>query len=136
MLPVGLIAIVMLIAAFIFPLFGKPQHYCNHICPLGSAQILMAQICHYKIKMTPGWIKGLNVFRKVLWTVLMLLLWTDIFTDWMNYELFQAFLFESASIYIIIAAVIVVILSAVIARPYCRFVCPTGTLIKVSENMD
>lgn len=133
--PVVLIAVVMLIAAFIYPLFGRPQHYCNHICPLGSAQQLMAEVCGYKIKLSQKVIKGLDWFRKILWAALMLLLWADCLTGWMDLELFQAFQFQSASIGIIIAACAFVLLSAVVARPYCRFVCPTGSLFKRSENI-
>lgn len=135
MWPLGLVTITMLIAAFIYPLFGRPQHYCNHICPLGAAQQLVAEICGYKIKISPKVLKGLDWFRRILWGVLMLFLWGDCLTSWMDLELFQAFQFESASWGIIIAACIFVALSAVIARPYCRFVCPTGSLFKRSENM-
>lgn len=133
-LPVGLVAIAMLIAAFIYPLFGKPQHYCTHICPLGSAQQLMGQICGYKVHLSAKVLKGLDWFRKLLWAALMLLLWTDCLTGWMDLELFQAFQFESASWWIIGAAALFIILSLIIQRPYCRFVCPTGSLFKFSEN--
>ncbi len=135
-MPGALVAIVMLVAAFIYPLFGKQQHYCNHICPLGSAQILAAQLCGYKIHLSAKFVKVLDWFRKILWAVLMLLLWADVMTGWMDLELFQAFQFESASTGIIIAAIIFVALSAVVARPYCRFVCPTGSLFKRAENLD
>lgn len=134
--PMVLVAGCMLIAAFIYPLFGRPQHYCNHICPFGSAQILLAEICGYKIKLSKGVINILNWFRKILWAALMLLLWTDCLTEWMDLELFQAFQFKSASLGIIIAAVVFMILSLVVSRPYCRFVCPTGSLFKFSENID
>ena len=134
-LPVGLIAIAMLIAAFIYPLFGRPQHYCTHICPLGSAQLLLGQICGYKIHLSPKVIKGLDWFRKILWAVLMLSLWTDCLTGWMDMELFQAFMFESASWWIIGAASIFLLLSIIVTRPYCRFVCPTGSLFKRAENI-
>ena len=134
--PVVLVSGAMLIAAFIYPLFGRPQHYCNHICPLGSAQQLMAQVCGYKIHLSHGLIKGLNLFRRLLWMGLMLLLWCDCLTAWMDLELFQAFQFRSASLGIIIAASFFVLLSTVIARPYCRFVCPTGSLFKRAENID
>lgn len=135
-LPIGLVAIVMLIAAFIYPLFGKPQHYCIHICPLGSAQQLMGQICGYKIHISAGLLKGLDWFRKLLWAFLMLTLWTDCLTGWMDWELFQAFQFESASWWIIGAASFFVLLSTIVSRPYCRFVCPTGSLFKSAENFD
>ncbi|MDE6443750.1 MAG: 4Fe-4S binding protein [Muribaculaceae bacterium] len=134
--PVALVGVVMLIAAFIYPLFGRPQHYCTHICPLGSAQQLMSQICGYKIHLSVKTITFLNWFRKILWAVLMLMLWTDTLTEWMDLELFQAFNFYSASWGIIIAAVTFVLLSSVVTRPYCRFVCPTGSLLKFSENID
>lgn len=133
--PAGLIAIAMLISAFIYPLFGKPQHYCNHICPLGSAQQLMGEICGFKIKMSPKAIKSLDWFRKLLWAVLMLLLWTDCLTGWMDLELFQAFQFKSASWWIIGASLLFLLLSLVVSRPYCRFVCPTGSIFKRSENI-
>lgn len=131
--PVAIVAILMLIAAFIYPLFGHPQHYCNHICPLGSAQILMAQICHYKIHMSKTTLNFLEWFRKILWALLMLSLWSDVLTGWLDLELFQAFLVEVAPLGIIIAAGLFILLSMVIARPYCRFVCPTGSLFKMAE---
>lgn len=133
--PAGITAILMLIAAFIYPIFGKPQYYCNHICPLGSAQQLVAEICHYKIHIPVKILKGLDWFRKILWAALMLLLWTDCMTGWMDLELFQAFQYESASWWIIGIASAFVLLSAVVSRPYCRFVCPTGSLFKRSENI-
>lgn len=133
--PAGLIAVVMLIAAFIYPLFGHPQHYCNHICPLGSAQQLTAQICRYKIHISKRVLNGLEWFRRILWGVLIFLLWIDTFTQWMDYELFQAFMVESAPWYIILAAALFIALSSVVARPYCRFVCPIGSLFKRSENI-
>ncbi|MDE7346054.1 MAG: FMN-binding protein [Muribaculaceae bacterium] len=133
--PVGLIAIVMLISAFIYPLFGRPQYYCTHICPLGSAQQLAGQICGYKVKVSTKALKGLDWFRKILWAVLMLSLWADCLTGWMDMELFQAFLFESASWWIIGAACLFILLSLIVTRPYCRFVCPTGSLFKRAENL-
>lgn len=133
--PGALVAIVMLIAAFIYPLFGHPQHYCNHICPLGSAQQLAAMICGFKIHISQKVLTGLDWFRKILWAVLMLLLWTDCLTEWMDLELFKAFQFESASWWIIGAAILFVALSTIVSRPYCRFVCPTGSLFKRAENL-
>lgn len=134
-LPGAIVALVMLIAAFIYPLFGRPQHYCNHICPLGSAQILVAQLCSYKIRISAKVLKNLDFFRRLLWAALMLFLWADCLTGWLNLELFQAFQFESASWWIIGAAILFVALSSIVARPYCRFVCPTGSLFKRSENI-
>lgn len=134
-LPIGLVAIAMLIAAFIYPLFGHPQHYCNHICPLGSAQQLMAQICGYKIHMSRKLLNILDWVRKIIWVILMIFLFIGTLSTWTDYELFQVFQFESASWWIIGTAILFIALSSVVTRPYCRFVCPTGSLFKRAENI-
>ncbi|MDE6416762.1 MAG: FMN-binding protein [Duncaniella sp.] len=134
-MPGAIVAILMLLAAFVYPLFGRAQHYCNHICPLGSAQIIVGRFCSRKIHLSTGVLKLLDWFRKILWAVLMFMLWADCMTEWMDLELFQAFQYESASWGVIIAAVIFIALSAVISRPFCRFVCPTGSLFKRAENI-
>lgn len=133
--PAGVIAVMMLAAAFLYPLFGHPQHYCTHICPLGSAQQLAAQWCGYKVHLSKKTLHALEWFRRILWGVLMLSLWTDVLVEWMDFELFQAFIVESAPWWIITLAGLFIALSTIVSRPYCRFVCPTGSLFKRSENM-
>ena len=48
---ISLIPIIMLITAFIYPLFGKKNYYCTHVCPLGSVQELAGMTNHNKLKM-------------------------------------------------------------------------------------
>lgn len=125
---------LMLIAAFIYPFFGKINYYCLWICPYGSAQELLSKCCKIKINMKPNLIKWLNYFRQALWFVLMWLLWTGLWFDWMGYEPFAAFFFTDASVVTLSIAGGFLILSLFIQRPYCRFVCPTGSLFKYSEG--
>lgn len=35
---------------------------------------------------------------------------------------------------VVVLGGVVFVLSFFVDRPYCRFVCPTGTLFKVSQN--
>lgn len=70
------------------------------------------------------------MFRNVLWGVLMVLMLTATWTAWMDYELFTAFLYTSASVWVIVLAVLFLVLSVWVPRPYCRFVCPTGSLLR------
>lgn len=130
LIPVAL----MLITAFIYPMFGKKNHYCAWICPYGSIQELMGKCVKYKFKISPGLLKGLTIFREFLWFVLMWLLWTGLWFDWMGYEPFAAFFFMDASAVTLGIAGGFLILSFFIQRPYCRFVCPTGSLFKFSEG--
>lgn len=127
---ISLIPIVMLITAFIYPLFGKKQFYCTNICPFGSLQELAGKTHKKKWKMSGKMVKRLNNFRQILFALLMVLTLTGIFSAWTDYELFTAFIWQSASIVVIILAIVFVLLSVFVPRPYCRFVCPTGTVFK------
>ena len=133
-LPMQVIPAIMIIVAFIYPLFGKKQHYCANVCPFGSLQDLAGKATKKKMKLSKKALDVLTWFRRILWIVLMILMVSGIWADWMDYELFIAFMFNVASGVVIILAVICVILSFFTPRPYCRFVCPTGTLLKFSEG--
>lgn len=125
---------IMLITAFVYPLLGKKSHYCTHVCPFGSLQELSGKCVKYKIKIGTQTVKRLDTFRQVLWAALMFCLWTGVWSDWIDYEPFSAFIFASASWIVLAIAATFVLLSLVVTRPYCRFVCPTGTLFKLSQS--
>ena len=130
LIPVAL----MLIAAFIYPMFGKKNYYCAWMCPYGSFQELLGKCIKFKFNMSPKLLKALTLFREFLWFVLMWLLWTGLWFDWMGYEPFAAFFFTDASAVTLSIAGAFLILSLFVHRPYCRFVCPTGSLFKFSEG--
>lgn len=125
--------LLMLIVALIYPLAGRSGHYCANICPFGSAQELAGKLSRRKLRITPRVLKLLSVLRNLLWGVLMALLLTGTCTAWIDYELFTAFLYSSASVWVIVLAALFIVLSVWVPRPYCRFVCPTGALIKSVE---
>ena len=122
--------LLMLIVALIYPLAGRSGHYCANICPFGSAQELAGKLSRRKLRITPRVLKLLSVLRNLLWGVLMALLLTGTCTAWIDYELFTAFLYSSASVWVTVLAALFLVLSVWVPRPYCRFVCPTGALIK------
>ncbi len=125
--------LLMLIVALIYPLAGRSGHYCANICPFGSAQELAGKLSRCKLRITPRVLKLLSVLRNLLWGVLMALLLTGTCTAWIDYELFTAFLYSSASVWVTVLAALFLVLSVWVPRPYCRFVCPTGALIKSVE---
>lgn len=126
--------VLMLVAAFIYPFFGRKNYYCLWMCPYGSLQELLGNCLRFKIKIPVKVMKALNFFRQALWFVLMWLLWTGLCFDWMGYEPFAAFFFKDASLGVLIIAGVFLLLSLVVQRPYCRFVCPTGSLFKFAEG--
>ena len=125
--------LLRLIVALIYPLAGRSGHYCAHVCPFGSAQELAGKLSRRKLRITPRVLKLLSVLRNLLWGVLMALLLTGTCTAWIDYELFTAFLYSSASVWVTVLAALFLVLSVWVPRPYCRFVCPTGALIKSVE---
>lgn len=129
-----LASVILLIMGFVYPLFGKKTYYCTNVCPYGALQELAGRVNKRKWRLSGKLINRLNTFRSVLWAALMLCLLTGVWADWVNYEPFSAFIFQSASWVVIAIAVVFVVLSLFIMRPYCRFVCPMGTLLKLSQN--
>lgn len=132
---VALIPVVLLlVTAFIYPMFGKVDHYCSWLCPYGSIQDLASKCCKWKLQVPARVARWLTVCREVLWFGLMWLLWTGLWFDWMGYEPFAAFFVRDASPVVLGIAGAFVLLSLVVHRPYCRFVCPTGSLFKFAEG--
>lgn len=125
--------LLMLIVALLYPLAGRSGHYCAHVCPFGSAQELAGKLSRRKLRITPHVLRVLTALRNLLWGVLMALLLTGTCTAWIDYELFTAFIYSSASVWVIVLAVLFLVLSVWVPRPYCRFVCPTGALMKSVE---
>ncbi len=130
----SLVALIMLAAAFLMPFLGRKNHYCMWICPLGSAQELMGKMVKKKPRIGKKTVKVLTRIRELLWCVLMVAMWMGAWYEWMDYEPFACFMVKEASAAVIVTGAVILVLSIVINRPYCRFVCPTGTLFKMAEK--
>lgn len=129
-----IVPLVMLVTAFIYPLFGKKSYYCTHVCPFGSLQQVAGKCVKRKWRIGQKTLQRLDKFRQVLWAALMLCIWGGVWSEWTDFEPFSAFIFQSASWVTIAIAAAFVALSFVVTRPYCRFVCPMGTLLRLSQT--
>ena len=67
----GVVTVLLLIVGLLYPVFGKPGHYCAWICPFGSLQEIAGKINNRKIRISPHTLKALDTFRLVLWVVLL-----------------------------------------------------------------
>lgn len=126
--------VLMLVPAFIYPFFGRKNHYCTWICPYGSIQDLAGQTGIRPLKVTAVWNRRLSFLRNALWAGLMWIMMAGLWFDWMDWEPFVAFFFKDVSPVALGIAGGFLLLSFFVRRPYCRFVCPTGTLFKISED--
>lgn len=135
-------ALLLMVIAFVYPLVGKKKHYCFYVCPMGSLQELASMTVSSdrrkrvlsRLGITQRIMKRLSLFREILWAVLMLLMWSGVWFSWMDYELFTAFIFRHAAPALIVVALVFAALSCILPRPYCHFVCPTGTLLRTACN--
>lgn len=130
----SIVTLLLLVVAFIFPLFGHHGHYCAWVCPMGSLQELAGKVPLPKLHLSHGALRALTFFRNALWCLLVLGLWSGLFASWIDYEIFSAFIVKSASLTVIIIGALFIVLSMFTARPFCRFVCPVGTILNHSEN--
>lgn len=130
MLPVWLLVAI----AFIMPLAGKGNHYCAWTCPLGSLQQLAGMPLRGRVRLSLRVQKALAAVRRIVWGVLVFLVLSGIFTDWMNYEIFTAFMPSVCSTVVICVAAVFVALSFIIDRPFCRTLCPVGELIDLTNR--
>lgn len=130
----SLLSILLFVVAFIYPLLGRSGHYCTWVCPMGSLQELASHLHLPKLHISPKAVKGLTFFRNALWCVLILCLWSGLLASWIDYELFSAFIVKSASTVVLVTGGVFLLLSLVIMRPFCRFVCPVGTLLNHAEG--
>lgn len=131
---IQVIVLLMMIMAFAYPLFGHRSHYCMWVCPFGALQELVGKIPLRKLKITPGIIHVLETLRQLLWIVLMTFLVTGICAQWTDNEIFTVFMFSHASPYVIAVAIVFVVLSLFVTRPFCRFVCPCGALFEFVQG--
>ena len=87
-----------------------------------------------KLRMSQETAKQLGRFREILWATLTMLMLLGVGFQWMDYEVFAAFILQSASVVVLVLAVVVLALSIFIPRPYCRFVFPTGVFLNISQK--
>lgn len=127
-------AVILLATAFIYPFFGRPGHYCANVCPFGASQELAGLISKRKLRIPPKLAAALDCFRLCLFIVLMALLLAGLGDLWLGREAFAAFAFRAAPPATLALAAVSIALAVFVPRPYCRFVCPTGSLLKIVQQ--
>ncbi len=132
-LSMSVVAVALLVVAVFMPLLGQNGSYCRMHCPMGSAQELLGKLPVQRLKLSPMANKWLNRLRYYILLALLFMMWLGVGFDIMNYEIFSAFILSSASGVVLFMSGVFLLLSIFVHRPYCRFVCPTGALITMSQ---
>ena len=133
-LSVVLLPFILLVLSIVLPFVGKKQSYCAWQCPMGSFQELMGKAVKKKLKINQRVENVLKYSRETILLLLLFFMWIGLGFELMDYEVFTAFIFKNASLAVLIMAAVFLLLSSFINRPYCRYVCATGALIRLSQN--
>ncbi len=133
-LSMSAVVVALLLAAIVPTLFGRKGSYCYMHCPMGSVQELAWRLPITKLKINPAIVQWLNKLRYYILYLLLFMMWLGVGFELMDYEVFSAFLGSSASTFVLVMATVVLLLSIFVHRPYCRFVCPTGALLTISQR--
>ena len=128
---IALVPIVILCAVLLLPVVFGRNFYCNFLCPFGAFQELLGKIPLPKKSFPPKFMKAVPVFKVILLVVIYVLMIFKVVEDFTVFEPFSAFKFEVASLPSLVIAAVFLVISLFVSRPWCRFFCPTGTLIAV-----
>lgn len=127
-------AVLMLLVAIAMPFFKRPHHHCLWVCPFGSLQELAYYLPLPKVRVSAPVFKLMRLTRTLVLALLLLLLWMGIGASVLDYEPFTAFMLSTATPGVLVLATLFVIASIFIPHPWCRCLCPMGTLLELSED--
>ena len=146
-LPILIIAIL----SIILPLVTKKAFYCQYLCPFGAAQefagLIKAKDESLKAKDKDKSLKSkdkslkfslikanvykvFSVLRKVILLSLLIIFALGVGLDLSVVEPFPIFNYQSIGFGVAIFATVILMLSIFIKKPWCNYLCPTGTLLE------
>ena len=125
----GLATIAIIVIAA--PPISKGNPYCNHLCPHGAIQQLIKPAAHSRRHLHPS--RPINKLLTRIPAITLIAAYLTLIispsVDLSSWEPFHAYLFRIAGWTSIALAVVSLILAAFIPMGYCRFGCPTGSLL-------
>lgn len=135
-LPILIIAIL----SIILPLVTKKSFYCQYLCPFGAAQEFVGLIkakdeSQKSLSIKANIYKVFSVLRKVTLLSLLIIFALGVGLDLSVVEPFPIFNYQSIGFGVAIFAAIILILSIFIKKPWCNYLCPTGTLLESFRNL-
>ena len=125
------IAVVFIaVVSIVLPLFTKKSFYCQYLCPFGAVQEFAGMIPVKKITISSKLYNALMIIRRVILLTLLVLLASGVGLDLSEVEPFSIFSYQTIIFEVALLASIIVVASIFIKKPWCNYICPTGTLFK------
>ncbi len=121
--------VALFVISIFIPLFTGKGYYCVWYCPFGAIQELAGSLTKKKISFTGGTGRFLIKLRMMILIVICLLLLMGVALNLNYVEPFSAFALGSAPMGVLYFALVVLVLSIFIRRPWCNYFCPTGQVL-------
>ena len=130
----------LLSLSIILPLVTKKSFYCQYLCPFGAAQEFVGLIKAKDESQKSSSIKAIiykvfSVLRKVILLSLLIIFALGVGLDLSVVEPFPIFNYQSIGFGVAIFATVILILSIFVKKPWCNYLCPTGTLLESFRNL-
>jgi hypothetical protein len=116
-------------AALVLPWATRRQTYCSHLCPHGAAQEWIGRLVPWKLHVRTDVTRALKLLPPGLLAVVLIAVMLNLPLNLAGIEPFDAYLVTAAGWATIIVAIVGLIAAAFIPQAYCRFGCPTGSLL-------
>lgn len=141
-LAIQLPLLIVAALSIILPLVTKKSFYCQYLCPFGAAQEFVGLIksndkslkskgeSQKSSSIKANVYKVFSVLRKVILLSLLIIFALGVGLDLSVVEPFPIFNYQSIGFGVAIFATVILMLSIFIKKPWCNYLCPTGTLLE------
>lgn len=116
-------------AALLVPWTTRRQVYCHQICPHGAAQQLLGRLSRMRWSPPPRLARALEVVPVLLLAAALLAIVIGWNLNLAQIEPFDAWVWRTAGVAMLVFAAIGLVASLFIPQAYCRFGCATGALL-------
>lgn len=124
--------LLILLLAILLPMITGKAYYCAWLCPMGAAQALLGEVNKkHKLKLSPKLVKWLQYMRTAILLFGLLAMGIGLSFDFADMEAFTVFRPQSAPRVALVLAILSLVLSIFVARPWCRFLCPLGEMLEM-----
>ena len=130
-LTMQLVVILITAISIILPIFTKKSFYCQYLCPFGAVQEFIGMIPTKKITVSAKVYKFFSILRKIILLTLLFLIASGFALDLTVVEPFSIFSYQTIVFEVALLTAIIVISSIFIKKPWCNYLCPTGTFLKL-----
>ncbi|MCL2417344.1 MAG: 4Fe-4S binding protein [Bacteroidales bacterium] len=124
---------LIVLLTFALPLITKKPFYCTYVCPYGAAQELVGKLNKKHIKIPQKIYRILVNLRPVYLLVIVVLLFTGIILDFVNFEPFSGFMLDTFLWIPMVIAGVFLLVSLFVPKFWCKYCCPTGYIIDLTR---